>query len=306
MMDEAPYRHAPPRTLIAPTLAEFETMPLLPREFLLAPWLPRQGLAMLYGPRGCGKTWLAWSIAMAVASGSELFGKWAAPRPGRVVYVDGELPAGVVRDRMTTAKRGRTGGELADDAIRIIAADMQPEGLRSLDSVEGQRDLDPYLEGADLVVFDNLSSLTRCRENEADDWEPFQGYLLSLRRRGLSALLVHHAGKHGQQRGTSRREDVLDSVIALRKPQDHDPRDGAAFELHFEKARGFWGDDAAPFGLQFAVGGDGGACWTVMDVDAGDAQLSRAREMKASGASVRDIAAALGTTKSTVQRWLTE
>lgn len=304
MTDDSPYRDAPPRTLIAPTLAEFETMPLPPREFLLAPWLPRQGLAMLYGPRGGGKTWLAWSIAMAVASGSELFGKWAAPRPGRVVYVDGELPAGVVRDRMTTAKRGRTGGELADDAIRIIAADMQPDGLRSLDSVEGQRDLDPYLEGADLVVFDNLSALTRCRENEADDWGPFQGYLLSLRRRGLSALLIHHAGKGGQQRGTSRREDVLDSVIALRKPPDHDPRDGAAFELHFEKARGFWGDDAAPFGLQFAVGGDGGACWTVMDVDAGDAQLSRAREMKASGASVRDIAAALGTGKSTVHRWL--
>jgi hypothetical protein len=304
MMDDAPFRDRPSRSLVAPTLAQFETMPLPPREFLLAPWLPRQGLAMLYGPRGGGKTWLAWSVAMAVASGSELFGKWTAPRPGRVVYVDGELPAGVIRDRMTTAKRGRSGGGLADDAIRIIAADMQPDGLRSLDSAEGQRDLDPYLDGADLVIFDNLSALTRCRENEADDWGPFQGYLLSLRRRGHSALLVHHAGKGGQQRGTSRREDVLDSVIALRKPEGHDPRHGAAFEVHFEKARGFWGDDAAPFGLRFDVGGDGGACWTVMDIDAGDAQRSRAREMKANGASVRDIAAALGNGKSTVQRWL--
>jgi putative DNA primase/helicase len=306
MMGSGPYRATPSRTLIAPTLAEFEAMPIPPREFLLAPWLPRQGLTMLYGPRGGGKTWLAWSVAMAVASGSELFGKWRAPRPGRVVYVDGELPAGVIRDRMTTAKRGRTGGELAPDAIRIIAADMQPDGLRSLDSLEGQRDLDPYFDGADLVIFDNLSALTRCRENEADDWGPFQGYLLSLRRRGLSALLIHHAGKGGQQRGTSRREDVLDSVIALRKPQDHDARDGAAFQLHFEKARGFWGDDAAPFGLQFDVGGDGGACWTVTDIDAGEAQRSRARELKASGASLRDIAEALGIPKSTVHRWLAE
>jgi hypothetical protein len=37
MTDDSPYRDAPPRTLIAPTLAEFETMPLPPREFLLAP-----------------------------------------------------------------------------------------------------------------------------------------------------------------------------------------------------------------------------------------------------------------------------
>jgi hypothetical protein len=303
-MDDGPFRDHPARSLIAPTLAEFEAMPIPPREFLLAPWLPRQGLAMLYGPRGGGKTWLAWSIAMAVASGSELFGKWGAPRPGRVVYVDGELPAGVIRDRMTAAKRGRTGGELAPDAVRIIAADMQPDGLRSLDSVEGQRDLDPYLDGADFVVFDNLSALTRCRENEADDWGPFQGYLLSLRRRGLSVLMVHHAGKSGQQRGTSRREDLLDTVIALRKPADHDPREGTAFELHYEKHRPFWGVDTAPFGLRFAVGGDGGACWAITDIDAGDAQRSRARAMRHEGASVRDIAAATGAGKSTVHRWL--
>ena len=45
-----------------------------------------------------------------------------------------------------------------------------------------------------------------------------QRWLLSLRRRGKGALLIHHAGKGGQQRGTSRREDVLDTVIALRGP----------------------------------------------------------------------------------------
>ena len=68
-----------------------------------------------------------------------------------------------------------------------------------------------------------------------------------MRRRGISVLFIHHAGKGGQQRGTSRREDVLDTVIAMRKPADFNPGDGAYFEIHFEKARGLYGDEVKPF-----------------------------------------------------------
>ena len=76
-----------------------------------------------------------------------------------------------------------------------------------------------------------------------------QEWALEQRRAGRSVAFVHHAGKGGQQRGTSRREDVLDTVIALRKPADHKPDQGARFELHYEKSRGFYGNDAKPFEL---------------------------------------------------------
>jgi putative DNA primase/helicase len=64
-----------------------------------------------------------------------------------------------------------------------------------------------------------------------------QNWLLSLRRRGISVMLVHHACTNGRQRGTSRREDALDTVIALRRPKDYSPEQGARFEIHFEKLR---------------------------------------------------------------------
>src|SRR5215468_5734601 len=47
----------------------------------------------------------------------------------------------------------------------------------------------------------------------------------------------YHAGTNGRQRGTSRREDALDTVIALRRPEDYSPEQGARFEVHFEKLR---------------------------------------------------------------------
>jgi hypothetical protein len=64
-----------------------------------------------------------------------------------------------------------------------------------------------------------------------------QNWLLRLRRKGVAVLLVHHAGVNGRQRETSRREDALDTVIALRRPADYSPEEGARFEVHIEKAR---------------------------------------------------------------------
>jgi len=41
------------------------------------------------------------------------------------------------------------------------------------------------------------------RENDSDAWSPIQQWLLQLRRRSISVLNVHHAGKTGGQRGSA-------------------------------------------------------------------------------------------------------
>lgn len=110
-------------------------------------------------------------------------------------------------------------------------------------------------------------------------------------------LFIHHAGKGGQQRGTSRREDVLDTVVALRRPADYQPDEGARFELHFEKARGFHGEDAKPFEAVLGAGG-----WGTRDL--ADAEQARAVALAADGLSVREIAQELGASKSKVGRML--
>ena len=129
------------------------------------------------------------------------------------------------------------------------------------------------LEGIDLLIIDNISTLaTIGHDNDAKSWTPVQGWLLKLRRRGISVLIVHHAGKAGQQRGTSRREDVLDTVIALRHPSDYNPTEGARFNVHIDKARGAFGDVVKPFEAKLEVIA-GGACWSTRDLV--DADLER-------------------------------
>ena len=108
-------------------------------------------------------------------------------------------------------------------------------------------------------------------------------------------LIVHHAGKGGEQRGTSRREDVLDTVISLRRPSDYSPREGARFEVHYEKARGAHGDAVKPFEARLELG-----AWTMRDIE--DVNLARVKALSEDNLSVREIADETGIPKSTVAR----
>ena len=145
------------------------------------------------------------------------------------------------------------------------------------------------LSGVELLILDNLSALCRSgKENEGESWLPVQEWLLRLRQQGHSVLLVHHAGKSGAQRGTSRREDLLDTVVALQHPSDYAVSDGLRCEVHYEKARGFHGQDARPFEVRMQLEGSGAAHWTTSDAE--DALLDRAANQFRSGATIRGAA----------------
>jgi putative DNA primase/helicase len=112
--------------------------------------------------------------------------------------------------------------------------------------------------------------------------------------------VIHHAGKGGQQRGTSRREDVLDTVIALRRPSDYEPDQGARFAVHLEKARGIAGPDAEPFEAKLVIAPDGGATWAMANLR--DAQRDKAQVLLREGISIRDVAEEVGMSRSAVHR----
>ncbi len=282
---------------------ELLALEIPPREMLLNPVLPVQGLVMLYAPRGIGKTHVALWMAYTVACGDRMFGnKWNSEKPHKVLFVDGEMPASTLQQRLSSIITSST-IELEDvNNFKIITPDTQDVGIPDLCTPIGQEWLEPHLEGIDLLILDNLSSLCRSgRENESESWNPLQGWLLELRRKGISVLFVHHAGKGGNQRGTSKKEDILDTVIVLRKPNDYDQREGARFEVHYEKARGFYGEEAAPFEAWLKEE-QGKMTWHIQELE--DVQLNSLISLYKEGLKQRDIAQELGLGLGTVNRWL--
>lgn len=283
---------------------ELLARPTRPREYLLEPWLPTQGLALLYAYRGVGKTLLAMSIAAAVATGSR-FMRWQAPRPQRVLYLDGELPGIVMRERLELLKQ--LFPERSFDQLDVVTPDEQPAGqMLDLGTEEGQALLERQIPtDTRLIIVDNLSTLAPgLEENDSMSWGVIQRWLLCQRAAGRSVLLVHHAGKGGTQRGTSRREDVLDTVIALRHSSDYTASHGAVFEVHIEKARGMRGATVAPFRAELATGEWGELDWATKPV--GEGVLYEIVELLAAGMTQTEIAERLKVNKSTISRKIKE
>jgi hypothetical protein len=287
-------------SLSAVAIGDFLSLQIPPRKHLLAPVLPEQGLMMIHGPRGLGKTHLTVGICVAVASGGK-FLRWSAPEAGGVLLVDGEMPASALQERL--AKAVQASEEEIRAPLRIVTPDLNRDAeMPDLSTPAGQAAIDALVGDAKLIVLDNLSSLMRGVENDAESWQPLQTWALRHRAQGRSIVFIHHSGKGGAQRGTSRREDVLDTVIGLRRPSDYSQTQGARFEVHIEKGRSLYGEDAESFEAQLTADPHGLQAWTMKSLE--DGQDNRINELASLGMKPAEIAADLGVHKATVYRHL--
>lgn len=289
------------RFLISCSIEELLNMDIKDRDYVMEPIIPEQGLAMIYAERGIGKTFVGLAIACAVAMGTPLF-RWNAPKPRKVLYLDGEMPAKVMQERLAKIILGIKDKpeSFNPEYLKVITPDIQHNPMPNLSSEDAQRLVEPHLKDTELVIIDNISTLCSFgKENEAESWSPIQTWLLDLRRRGISVLLIHHAGKGGKQRGTSRREDILDTVISLKRPDDYSSDQGARFEVHFDKARGFYGSDADPFEATLEEENH----YLVWHFDGlKNAETDLIKSLSDEGKSAREIEKETGISKSKVNR----
>lgn len=243
---------------------ELVRMQLPPREMIVDPWLPVGSLAMVYAPRGIGKTWFVGALSEAVSKGVPFFA-WRVPSARRVLFVDGEMPLGLLQERFAFLSAGQP-----SDLLHILPSERlwmegRPLNLRDAGSQSAVDDLLEDMEAngirPDLIILDNISSLTAGADsNSNDDLDGLIGWLMRLRHQGYSVMQVHHAGKGGDQRGASRREDQLDTSIRL-SAVDGVETQGATFTVEFTKERGI---RATPSRLTVTLtkGPNGEAVWS--------------------------------------------
>jgi hypothetical protein len=221
---------------------ELMVLEVTAREMIVDPFIPSSSLSMIFGPRGAGKTWVSMSLAMAIANG-ENFLAYAVGEPRVVLFIDGEMALADLQDRVRKLSPTPPPNLLILPSERLFQA-ARPINLHSPDDQQAILDLLDVLEREgcrpEVIIFDNLSSLSGgVDENDNSALDQLLRWLIGLRHTGMAVILVHHAGKNGTQRGASRREDLLETVIALMPPpEDASPHEGAHLILTFPKTRG--------------------------------------------------------------------
>jgi AAA domain len=216
---------------------ELSVMNVPAREMIVDPFIPTSSINLLFAARGIGKTWVALSLAAALASGHDFLG-FEVRKPRGVLYVDGEMPLAALKERVCAI-----GADRLDNFFILPSESLfRTSGPLNIHSKKDQARVDAMLNQIEvqLVIFDNLSSLrSGIDENDNSSLDVFLQWLLALRHKGYAILLIHHAGKGGDQRGASRLEDFLDTTIKLTAVQKDEAQvAGACFDWTFTKTRG--------------------------------------------------------------------
>ena len=233
------------------TAEELAHMDFPDREWLIKDlWREREHM-MIYSPTGMGKSWFAWSIATAIKGGGVIKeGLWENEKPGKVLLIDGEMDMEDLKERQELSIKA-TGAdqECVFKNLQIISRQdqMMNLGFLNLGNKESQKSLINYVEneGIRVVILDNFSTLVDMPdENSASCMQPFQDFLLNMKQREISTLLVHHTRKNpnGQKmayRGSQKLSVTFDNILQLAPTESNDGNegDGCSFHITSDKQR---------------------------------------------------------------------
>jgi putative DNA primase/helicase len=225
---------------------------------ILDPWLSIETITLISGFRGSGKSWLGLSLVDAITKGLPL-GPWKTITPLDCLYLDGEMHLSDLQKRLRSFPKAPRKSRFA----------FYSDAFASYSNISWANLLDPFwrkqaedallAEKIKLFVLDNIASLSSgLDENSKQEWDPINKWLLNLRFKGISTILIHHFNKQGGQRGTSAREDNIDNSLVLKPPPNYIPESGCNFILEFSKVR----DRAKPQPLEFKAQTDSAGCFT--------------------------------------------
>jgi len=171
---------------------------LLKTEFPPEQWLVEQlwsesACGIIGGPPKTGKTWVGLEMAVSIATGTKVFGRFSVPQPGPVIYIAGEDQRRYLKPRLELLLAGKgltltgLGGALHLATERfVLDSDEWKKTLRETCASLRPRALflDPFIR------------MHHADENSSTELTPVLGFLRDLQAEyNCSILVVHHFRK---------------------------------------------------------------------------------------------------------------
>ncbi len=206
-----------------------------PKGYLVKGLLDQESYAVIYGPPGAGKTFVALDVAHHVAAGSEWMGHRV--KQGAVLYLAYEGMGGIrKRARALRERYGASGLPLYFHAANFNLRDQS--GRKALGELIRTLPQTPT-----LIVIDTLArAMQGGDENSAQDMGLFNAAVQALIESTKACVLViHHSGKNTDNgaRGSSSLLGAIDTEIRIddhqiepTKQRDQEIIPPIGFELH--------------------------------------------------------------------------
>lgn len=230
----------PPAPTFTPfTFDELEAMP--PKEWIIDQVLGKGDLGMVYGPPGCGKTFVVTDMIISSIMGKAWAMRFDIPRPLNVAYCAGEGISGLPARFMAAAthhkatKEDKRNFTFFRNVPQFFSGDDAPEAIAITRFVtEWQKRMaDGIAQPLDILFIDTLNTATvAADENSAKD----MGRVLAMCRwatqeLGCAVVLVHHTNKTGTaERGSSALRGAMDCMIEIKRISENGTKAAMACE----------------------------------------------------------------------------
>jgi len=247
-------------------------------KFVMEPILRERTVMQISGDYGAGKSMFGLYTAMCVANGWDFLDwKFKASGPMPVLYVEGELPASDIQDRLLTFAEAKgfnnpnSGKRLNyENFFQLTLDDLELNGHKyGFDKLAISNEEDEAIKGRlkientlnkikerlgkfPILFLDNISALTAIDENKATDWSSLMMWLMNLKTRGIITVFFHHTGKStGTASGSNMAQRLIDTHIILKKlPENYRfnmQGKNVQCSISFDKFRNFGGEQAKSF-----------------------------------------------------------
>jgi hypothetical protein len=210
---------------------EVRDLSKLPKpEWLIYDIFPTKGVNFLYGRKGCGKTYVAISMACSVAMEAssnraqtmlqEDALNWCGrtTRHGHVIYIAGE-DIDEVAQRVQAWMKFHNVSDIPNLHFLPSPLRLNTDTPRFIEAVKRHyQDIDIA-----LIVVDTLAVCSMgLEENSKKEFDGVLGALEKLWRDfNACVVAVHHAGKNGEMRGTSSMDGIAYSMIEVSEEDEN-------------------------------------------------------------------------------------
>jgi hypothetical protein len=206
-------------------------------------------VTLICAESGTGKTWVGYYIAGCVAWGISVLGHQV--RPCKVLYLDGENPLYVVKQRLFDLGIAET-PNLTVWGGWNLSPPVGPDHPLVIEFARKEQG---------LIIYDSLIEFHPGYEQSSTETRAFMRHFRKLAYLGATVIVLHHTGKSEtskQYRGSSDIKAAVDTAYLLERPtqQPEELRElsmncfkarlapGKDFGMRFQRGRGFVCSDA--------------------------------------------------------------
>ena len=225
-------------------------------EWFIKGVIPKNATVVIYGPAGCGKTFVALSMALSISSGHQ----WCKKKTtkGAVLYVAAEGLYGL-KNRVRAYQQQHRFGAADIHYLGVPVNLLKPDDITDFIKVLAARGIRPA-----LIILDTLARvIVGGDENSARDMGiAVEGIERIKRETSATVLVVHHTGKKGEtERGSSALRGAADAMIVCSRESE-----SMTVSMRCDKMKDAEQFPDVSLGLLKIAVGDGRTSLTVTDV----------------------------------------